>query len=871
MSLPTPSSGVRPVRAMPAVLDRHEPTAKNGEGIKAHLTPAGISAAFSSLGSSPKGLTPAEAEERLKKFGPNAIKAREESRWHKLLGYFWGPIPWMIEAAALISLFRRDWADLAVILGLLGYNAAVGFWQDNKAASALAALKKSLARKARVMRDGTWTVIDAGNLVPGDVVSINAGEILPADVLLTEGEYLSVDQAALTGESLPVGKTPGDSAYSGSIARRGTMTGLVTATGGATFFGRTAKLVAGAGAKSHAEQAVLRIGDFLILLAGVLALILIGARVYTDILVNHTWSLDAAGRIAQFVLVLLIASIPVAMPAVMSVTMALGALKLSKQKAILSRLSAISELAGVDILCSDKTGTLTMNKLTLDAPISFGASPHDITVGAALATQRQSQDAIDQAVLSAIKDSTLFERYKQTAFTPFDPVHKMTRSTVAAPEGQTECYAKGAPQAIAALCGLKGAVLEKYSSAVSGLAERGYRALGVAKSGDAAGKTWSLLGILPLMDPPRPDAKETVSETKKLGLSVKMVTGDDVAIGDEIASQLGLGRHLVAASEIFDKQSDADHAPIDVNRAVETADGFARVFPQHKYEIVKALQARGHIVAMTGDGVNDAPALKQADCGIAVSGATDAARDAAALILTAPGLSTIVNAIVEARRIFQRITSYVYYRIAMTLDLMFVVVISSLAFGFQPLTAIMIIALALLDDIPIMTIAYDNTVVSPAPVRWNMHRIIVFSSLMGLLALVQSFGIIWLGMYWLADEQLLSLVALDASQLQTVLFLQLAAGGHLLLLVVRTPHSIFRRPYPSWQLLLAIAGTQMIAVLMCGFGILVPQIPWAVIGLVWAYILVWMLIIDAVKLVFFREMDRRENAAAGGGHPIAAA
>jgi H+-transporting ATPase len=404
---------------------------------------------------------------------------------------------------------------------------------------------------------------------------------------------------------------------------------------------------------------------------------------------------------------------------------------------------------------------------------------------------------------------------------------------------------------------------------VSELAGRGYRALGVAKSDDA-GKTWTMLGILPLMDPPRPDAKETVAQTKKLGLAVKMVTGDDVAIGDEIAYQLGLGHHLVAAVDIFDKKNDADHAPIDIERAVERADGFARVFPQHKYEIVKALQARGHIVAMTGDGVNDAPALKQADCGIAVSGATDAARDAAALILTAPGLSTIVNAVVEARQIFQRITSYVYYRIAMTLDLMFVVVISSLAFGFQPLTAIMIIALALLDDIPIMTIAYDNTVVSPKPIRWNMHRIIVFSSLMGLLALVQSFGILWLGMYWTADANLTSIAALNSSQLQTVLFLQLAAGGHLLLLVVRTPYSIFRPPYPSWQLLLAIVATQIVAVLMCGFGVLVPSIPWVVIGLVWAYVLVWMLIIDAVKCLFFWEMDRRESETAVAEKPVAA-
>jgi hypothetical protein len=304
------------------------------------LDAAGIKAAFAQVSSSAAGLTSADAEARLAQYGPNLIRAHEESRWHKLLGYFWGPIPWMIEAAALISLARKDWPDFFVVTGLLLYNAAVGFWQDNKAASALAALKKGLALKARVLRGGAWSSIDAGDLVPGDVVSVSGGEILPADLLLTEGKYLSVDQAALTGESLPVSKRVGDSAYSGSIAKQGAMTGLVTGTGNNTFFGRTAKLVASAGAKSHAEQAVLRIGDFLILLAAALALVLVATQVHRDIDLGGSWSWTKAGLIAQFVLVLLVASVPVAMPAVMSVTMALGALALSKQKAIVSRLSA---------------------------------------------------------------------------------------------------------------------------------------------------------------------------------------------------------------------------------------------------------------------------------------------------------------------------------------------------------------------------------------------------------------------------------------------------------------------------------------------------------------------------------------------------
>lgn len=832
------------------------------------LGPAAITAELAKLGTSAKGLSVDEAKGRLEKVGPNAIIAHEESRWTKLIGYFWGPIPWMIEAAALISLARRDWPDFAVVTGLLLYNAAVGFWQDNKAANALAALKKGLALKARALRGGQWLSIDAADLVPGDVISVAAGEILPADCLLIDGDYLSVDQSALTGESLPVSKRLGDSAYSGSIAKQGTMTAAVTATGNQTFFGRTAKLVASAGSKSHSEQAVLQIGDFLILLAIALAMVLVGFQVYRDVVVADVWGWDTVGAIAQFVLVLLIASVPVAMPAVMSVTMALGALALSKEKAIVSRLSAIEELAGVDVLCSDKTGTLTMNQLKLDEPIPYGtAQPQDVVFAAALASQRNSEDAIDQAVLQALADPKSLDTVTQTQFVPFDPVNKKTVATVTDTQGRTFQYAKGAPQAIAELCLLDPVTRGKYDGQVNALAARGYRALGVANSSDD-GKSWTLIGLLSLMDPPRPDAKSTIAETQKLGLAVKMVTGDDVAIGSEIAKQLGMGGHLLVAGDVFKEGTDPDQIPKSAAQAVERADGFGRVFPQHKYQIVKALQQLGHLVAMTGDGVNDAPALKEADCGVAVSGATDAARSAAALILTAPGLSTIVNAIVEARKIFERIRSYVYYRIAMTLDIMFVVVLAYVFFGFQPLTAIMIVVLALLDDIPIMTIAYDNVEKAARPVRWQMQRILMFSSLMGLLAIAQSFGLVLAGMEWMSDPKLMAQFALDHHHLQTMLFLQLAAGGHLLLFVVRTRGTILAPPFPSMPLFLAIVATQAVAALMCAFGILVPQLPWSLIGIVWLYCLVWMVVIDVFKLIYYRVLDQRDHNQVSLNQPI---
>lgn len=846
---------------MQSIENTTDKTTSNDQQTLHTLNAAEIEQKLQTLKTSNQGLSETEAQQRITQYGLNAIEAHEESKWKKLLGYFWGPIPWMIEAAAIISFFRQDWPDFIVISILLLYNAIVGFWQDNKAANALAALKQGLAAKAHVLRDGQWKAVEATQLVPGDIVTIAGGEILPADLILTSGKYLSVDQAALTGESLPVSRSIGDTVYSGSIARQGSMTGVVTATGNKTFFGQTATLVASAGSKSHAEEAVLKIGDFLIILAVALAVILIGVQVYRDIITVGHWEWSEAGRIAQFVLVLLVASVPVAMPAVMSVTKALGAITLSKQKAIVSRLSAIEELAGVDILCSDKTGTLTLNQLTLQQPIAFNQTPTDeIITAACLACQQQSTDALDLAVLKAQTDPKQLESYSSVDFVPFDPVNKKTIGIVKDAHGKIIQFSKGAPQAIGQICGLGDQANDapnskQYYDQVSQLAAHGTRALGVARSDDE-GKTWTLLGILALLDPPRPDAKETIARAKELGLSVKMVTGDDVAIGSEISRQLGLGQHLLNASDVFRQDKDPNHIQIDTARAVENADGFGRVFPEHKYEIVKALQQQGHIVAMTGDGVNDAPALKQADCGVAVSGATDAARSAAAIVLTAPGLSTIISAITESRKIFERITSYVYYRIAMTIAIMCVVVLSYIIFDLQPLTAIMIVVLALLDDIPIMTIAYDNVSVSKQPVRWNMHRIISFSSVMGIIALAQSFGMVLLCKYWMNNPALMTDLPMTIDHLQTMVFLQLAAGGQLLIFVVRNKGSLFAKPFPHSKLLLAIFLTQVVAILICVFGIFVPALPLEMIAVVWIYVLIWLIIASLAKIAYYRFMDR---------------
>jgi len=802
---------------------------------------------FGTLSSGNEGLSVAEAQKRLGEYGPNALEEKKESPLLKFLAYFWGPIPWMIEVALILSLVVRHWLDAVIIAVLLGFNAVIGFWEEYKASNALAALKKGLALKARVLRGDKWQEVDAVDLVPGDVVRLRLGDIIPADVKLVEGDYISVDQAALTGESLPVNKKVGDIAYSGSVAKQGEMVALVCATGGNTFFGRTAKLVGEAGAVSHFQKAVMRIGDFLIFVAVGLSIILIAVELYRG---------DPVLELVQFVLILVIASIPVAMPAVLSVTMALGALALSREKAIVSRLQSIEEMAGIDVLCSDKTGTLTKNELTLGEPVIFEAKDtEELILAGALASKAENKDAIDLAVINGLKDTSLLESYEQTKFMPFDPVGKRTEGIVKDPQGQIAKYTKGAPQVILDMCSVDDRARERADRVVNDMASKGYRTLGVAKSTREG--EWHYMGILPLFDPPRDDSADTIAQAKAHGLKVHMITGDNVAIASEISGQLGMGIHIQPATELFKGDMDPSHLNPEAIDKIEKADGFAQVFPEHKYAIVKALQQRGHLVGMTGDGVNDAPALKQADTGVAVSGATDAARAAAALILTAPGLSVIIKAIEVARQIFERMMSYTIYRIAMTIDIMFFVVLAILVFNFTPLTAVMIIVLALLDDIPIMTIAYDNARIDPQPVRWQMGRVLSISSVLGLLAVAETFGLLLIGWEWMKNPEWQKWIQMDKPHLQSMLFLQLVAGGHLMLFLTRTKKFFFTPPFPARPLFCAIVGTQVLAMLMCAFGWLVPALPWGLIGLVWVYNIVWMLIQDVIKVGVYHLIEDR--------------
>jgi len=826
---------------MNADADTHGPKPGSRPESKDDLKSLPIAEVEKKLRTSPDGLSQAEAERRLTQYGPNELEEKQSNPLLKFLTYFWGPIPWMIEVAVILSAVVGHWPDFFIILLLLVANAVVGFWEERKAGNAIEALKANLAIKARVKRDGKWITPPARELVPGDIIRVRLGDIVPADARLLDGDPVEVDQSALTGESLPVTRKSPEAVFSGSIIRRGEIAAMVYATGANTYFGTTAQLVQEAHTVSHFQRAVLKIGNYLI----ILAVALVAAIIATAIIRG-----DAILTTVQFALVLTVAAIPVAMPTVLSVTMAVGARLLAKKKAIVSRLVAIEELAGVDVLCTDKTGTLTENKLTLGDPFSVNGMPADqVILNGALASRSDNADTIDLAVLGGLKDDDALNAYQVVHFQPFDPVHKRTEATVKDTDGKAFKVSKGAPQVILKLSANAEQVMPAVDKAVDEFAARGFRSLGVARA-DGNGP-WQFLGVLPLFDPPREDAKATIATARQMGVTVKMVTGDALAIAQETAKKLDMGTNILDAEGLGDSKKNEN---TEVAESIEKADGFAQVFPEHKFHIVDVLQKRGHIVGMTGDGVNDAPALKKADCGIAVSGATDAARAAADIVLTTPGLAVIIDAIKESRRIFQRMNSYAIYRIAETLRVLLFMTLSILIFNFYPVTAVMIVMLALLNDGAILSIAYDNVHYRDQPEAWNMRTVLVISSVLGLVGVVSAFALFYLG------ERVFHL---DRAHVQTLMYLKLSVAGHLTIFLTRT-----RGPFwsirPARVLWIAVAGTQVIATLIAVYGLLMTPLGWGWALFVWGYALAWFLFNDRVKLLAYRILDRA-NVEPGPG------
>jgi H+-transporting ATPase len=779
------------------------------------------------------GLLEKDAAAKLDKYGYNEITEKKKSALLKLLNYFWGPIPFMIEAAAILSFIVHHYADFGIIVALLFMNIIVGYWHDHKADNAIEMLKDKLAPQARVLRDWKWKTVQSRLLVPGDVIRLRLGDIIPADVKLIDGDYLECDESALTGESIAVEKKLLDEAYSGAVVTRGEMTAVVSATGMETYFGKTAKLVEEANTKSHFEKAVIRIGNFLIVLAIILVLLILIVSIF-----RH----DNLMESLRFAMVLTVASIPVALPAILTITMAIGAINLAKKKAIVSKLASIEELAGMDILCSDKTGTLTKNKLTVGKPKSVSDfKEEDVLLYAALASRIEDNDTIDSAILNKISAnkelSDALTKYSPQNFTPFDPVIKRTEAEIIDADKNLISVSKGAPQVIEKLCEKDQNSTKEINQKIQDYAEMGYRIISVAKKEKNSG--WKLVGLIPLFDPPREDAAETIKNANEMGVDVKMVTGDNVAIAKQISKDLGLKPKIIDSNKLSLNQSNK------MDELIEKSDGFAQVFPEHKFTIVKRLQQLKHIVGMTGDGVNDAPALKKADCGIAVSGATDAAKSASAIVLTSPGISIIIDAIKESRKIFQRMKSYSIYRIAETVRVLLFLTLSILAFNFYPVTAVMIVLLALLNDAPIIAIATDNAKYSVKPERWNMQEVLGLGTLLGTIGVIFSFLIFYLGR---------DVFHLSNGVLQSFIFLKLAIAGHLTIFVARTREHFWSNK-PSKTLVLSAIGTKILATIFAVYGWFISPIGWELAGFVWGYAIVAFIITDYLKVLFYKYLN----------------
>jgi len=838
-----------------------------------------------------KGLNAEQVRERLARFGHNEIPDKEEPLWHRVFRRFWGPIPWMIETAAILSAVVQKWDDFVIIAVMLLVNAGLDFFQEHRALNALKALKQRLATEVTVLREGTFKTVPARELVPGDIVKLRIGNVIPADVQLVEGDYLSVDQSALTGESLPVNKKTGEAAYANTIVKQGEMLAVVVNTATSTNFHTVVALVAKASLeeRSHFQKMVVRIGDFLITLTIVLVMLIVIVALF-----RHEHFLE----IARFALVLTVAAIPVALPAVLSVTMAVGAINLARREAIVSRLTAIEELAGVDIFCSDKTGTLTKNEMRVADPVAFeGHDERELFLTAALASRAENRDPIELPIFAYIEEHFAdldWKSYHQAAFTPFDPVRKRTEAQVEKGE-ERFVAAKGAAQILLGMAELPDDQAQEVRKTVDGLAAKGYRTLAVGrKRGE---KPLELLGLIPLYDPPRDDSRQVIEEMRAHGVDVKMVTGDNAAIAREIGRILGLkqrtmtsgqlsgsagnellGLATVLSAAIYQRlkpevpRQDARRFADEVMQTVrelydttllereflhthesaivemiESVNIFAEVVPEDKYRIVDTLQKAGHIVAMTGDGVNDAPALKKADCGIAVSNATDAARAAADIVLTAPGLDVINEAIKQSRITFERMKSYSIFRIAETIRIILFMTLSIVVFSFYPITALMIILLALLNDLPILAIAYDNTRVDRNPVRWNTQEMLTVSSVLGISGVVASFLLFFL----------LKETGFPEDMIRTMLFLKLIVAGHSTLYITRTSGWFWQRPFPSPLLFGATFSTEILGTLIAVYGLLITPIGWHYALWMWIYALGWFVVNDIVKKGTYRLLRSR--------------
>ncbi|XP_011002373.1 PREDICTED: ATPase 8, plasma membrane-type-like [Populus euphratica] len=810
-----------------------------------------------------EGLSTTEGEERLRIFGPNKLEEKKESKILKFLGFMWNPLSWVMEAAAIMAIVLAngggkppDWQDFVGIIVLLIINSTISFIEENNAGNAAAALMAGLAPKTKVLRDRKWSEQDAAILVPGDIISIKLGDIIPADARLMEGDPLKIDQSALTGESLPVTKYPGSGVYSGSTCKQGEIEAVVIATGVHTFFGKAAHLVDSTNNVGHFQKVLTAIGNFCI------CSIAIGMLIEIIVMypIQHRRYRDGIDNL----LVLLIGGIPIAMPTVLSVTMAIGSHRLSQQGAITKRMTAIEEMAGMDVLCSDKTGTLTLNKLTVDKTlIEVFVKDMDkdtLILHAARASRTENQDAIDASIVGILGDpSEARSGIIEVHFLPFNPVEKRTAITYFDGNGDWYRSSKGAPEQIIELCELKGNIRKKAHEIISNFADRGLRSLGVArqripeKNKESAGAPWEFVGLLPLFDPPRHDSAETICRALDLGVNVKMITGDQLAIGKETGRRLGMGTNMYPSSSLLGDNKDESIASVPVDELIEKADGFAGVFPEHKYEIVKKLQERKHICGMTGDGVNDAPALKKADIGIAVADATDAARSASDIVLTEPGLSVIISAVLTSRAIFQRMKNYTIYAVSITIRIVlgFLLVALIWKFDFSPF---MVLIIAILNDGTIMTISKDRVKPSPVPDSWKLKEIFAMGVVLGTYLAIITVLFFWLahGTDFFSDKFGARSIRGKPDELTAALYLQVSIISQALIFVTRSRSWSFTER-PGLLLVGAFLAAQLVATVIAvyanwGFA-RIQGIGWGWAGIIWIFSIITYIPLDILKFI----------------------
>jgi plasma-membrane proton-efflux P-type ATPase len=680
------------------------------------------------------GLTRAEVDARLKEHGYNEVAERKEHPVLRFLGKFWGLSAWMLELIMVLSAVLRNYADLAVVSALLVVNAVVSFMQERRAAGVVETLRRRLQVSARVLRESNWQVIPARQLVPGDIVRVRPGDIIPADVKLLTGT-MSVDQSALTGESKDADKATGDVLSSGSVVRRGEGNGVVMLTGAKTYFGRTTDLVQTARPKYHADAVVAKIVRWLFLVVGTLLAIVVVLS-----LIRGTPLLE----MIPLMLILLTSAIPLSLPVVFTVSMAVGSKELAKRGVLVTRLSAAEDAATMDVLCVDKTGTITMNQLAVTGVIPLEhATEADVLFAGALASQEANQDPIDLAFLAAAKERHIFDgrpAVTPVSFAPFDAKNRRTEAVVEQ-NGQRLRVMKGAVETVAQACGLQPPAIAALEARVGESALKGYRTLAVALGPETGAP--ALVGLVTLYDPPRPDATKLIATLHDLGVSVKMLTGDALAVASEIAGGVGLSN----IRRMADLKAAGVSASSDSADLLAGADGLAEVYPEDKYVVVKHLQAAGHVTGMTGDGVNDAPALRQAEVGIAVSTATDVAKGAASVVLTQPGLTNIVALVEQGRTIYQRILTYIINKISRTILKAGFVAIAFVVTGKFTISAFAMLLLIFITDFPTIALATDHVRPSKKPETWNIGGFILVSVVLGVAMLVEMLLLLWIG--WL--------------------------------------------------------------------------------------------------------------------------